>query len=698
MTTRRFAWAVWGLTLALAVAWPFLSEAAKLDGDVWAYALFGLGVIGYATVGALITSRQPGNRIGLLLAGIGLAVALAQAGGAYATLALDQGVDLPFPRAAAWMGQTALALMLVPIPLIFLLFPTGKVPGPRWRPLLWVLLAATAVVVLGVALLPGAMTTGFTDLDTAVNNPVGLPSSWKPLVDVATGLAGAAVVFGAFLCVLSLIVRFRRAEGDERQQIRWLLYVGAVAAAIPVVGLLASGIRDLAGVQVTEDDDPIGNIGFLLFFGAILLGIPAACGISILRYRLYDLDVVVKKTVVFGALALFISAVYLVAVFVFGSVVTDQASSTVSFAAGAAAAVAFQPLRALARRLADRIVYGGRATPYEVLSEFSDRLADTYSTDDVLPRMASLLGTSTGATEARVWLLLGGVLSPAAAWPQELTPASSLPMVGQELPEMPGDAYPVRHQGDVLGAFTLAMPSNDPMNPAKARLVDHLAAQAGLVLRNVRLLEELRASRRRIVEAQDERAKKLERDIHDGAQQQLIALTVKLRLTQGLVRKDVAKAEGMLADLQSETQGALEDLRDLARGIYPPLLADKGLGAALEAQARRAAVPTTVESDGIGRYPQEVESAVYFCTLEALNNVAKYAEASRAEISLTQLDGRLMFTVTDDGVGFDADTKAYGTGLQGMRDRLDAIAGKLAVESAPGHGTTITGAVPIRSA
>ena len=180
MTTRRFAWAVWGLTLALAVAWPFLSEAAKLDGDVWAYALFGLGVIGYATVGALITSRQPGNRIGLLLAGIGLAVALALAGGAYATLALDQGVDLPFPRAAAWMGQTSLALMLVPIPLIFLLFPTGKVPGPRWRPLLWVLLAATAVVVLGVALLPGAMTTGFTDLDTVVNNPVGLPSSWKP--------------------------------------------------------------------------------------------------------------------------------------------------------------------------------------------------------------------------------------------------------------------------------------------------------------------------------------------------------------------------------------------------------------------------------------------------------------------------------------------------------------------------------------
>ena len=699
MTARRVAWAIWGLTIVLVVAWPFLSEAANVsDNDAVAYPLFGLAVIGYATVGALITSRQPGNRIGLLLAGIGLAIALALVGDAYAKLALDQGVDLPFPRAAAWMGQTGLALILVPIPLIFLLFPTGEVPGPRWRPLLWVLLAAIAVVVLGVALLPGAMTTGFTDLDTAVNNPVGLPSSWKPLVDVAIGLAGTVAIFGAFLCVLSLVMRFRRAEGDERQQIRWLLYAGAVAAAIPVVGFLASGIRDLAGVRVTEDNDPIGNIAFILFFGAIMLGIPAACGISILRYRLYDLDVVVKKTVVFGALALFISAVYLVAVFVFGSVVTDQASSTVSFAAGAAAAVAFQPLRALARRLADRIVYGGRATPYEVLSEFSDRLADTYSTDDVLPRMASLLGTSTGATEARVWLLLGGVLSPAVAWPQDLPPASSLPMVGQELPDLPGDAYPVRHQGDVLGAFTLAMPSNDSMNPAKARLVDDLAAQAGLVLRNVRLLEELRASRRRIVEAQDERAKKLERNIHDGAQQQLIALTVKLRLTQGLVRKDVAKAEGMLADLQSETQGALEDLRDLARGIYPPLLADKGLGAALEAQARKAAVPTTVKSDGIGRYPQEVESAVYFCMLEALTNVAKYAEATHASVTLAHEDGRLEFTVIDDGKGFDASSTHYGTGLQGMADRLDAIGGQLTITSAPDAGATIIGTISIEAA
>jgi signal transduction histidine kinase len=238
------------------------------------------------------------------------------------------------------------------------------------------------------------------------------------------------------------------------------------------------------------------------------------------------------------------------------------------------------------------------------------------------------------------------------------------------------------------------MPASDPMNPAKEKLVRDLASQAVLVLRNVRLIEELRASRQRLVAAQDEERRKIERNIHDGAQQQLVALSVKLRLAQGLVAKDAVKAEAMLGDLQSETQGALEDLRDLARGIYPPLLADKGLAAALEAQARKAAVPTTVEADGIGRYPQDVESAVYFCTLEALNNIAKYAQATSAHVTLTRHDGALTFDVADDGRGFDPTATGYGTGMQGMADRLDAIGGTLEVRSEPGSGTRVAGSVP----
>jgi signal transduction histidine kinase len=232
------------------------------------------------------------------------------------------------------------------------------------------------------------------------------------------------------------------------------------------------------------------------------------------------------------------------------------------------------------------------------------------------------------------------------------------------------------------------------MNPTKEKLIRDMAAQAGLVLRNVRLIEDLRESRRRIVSAQDERARALERNIHDGAQQQLVALSVQLRLAENMVDRDPAKARALLADLQARTVETLEDLRDLARGIYPPLLADRGLPAALEAQARKSPVPVSVQPDGVGRYGPDVESAVYFCCLEALNNVAKYAEASTVEIRLRQDEDELRFEIVDDGRGFDAAARAGGTGLQGMADRLDAIGGTLAVRSAPDAGTTISGVVP----
>jgi signal transduction histidine kinase len=211
----------------------------------------------------------------------------------------------------------------------------------------------------------------------------------------------------------------------------------------------------------------------------------------------------------------------------------------------------------------------------------------------------------------------------------------------------------------------------------------------------VGLIEELRASRQRLVAAQDEERRRIERNLHDGVQQQLVALNVQLGLLGKTADRDPAKVPALAAHLQGRATEALEDLRDLARGIYPPLLADQGLAAALESQARKAAVPTSVATDGIGRYDQAIESAVYFCSLEALNNVAKYAGASRARIELTQLDDRLLFTVRDDGVGFDPNVTAYGTGLQGMADRLDAIGGSIAVDSQPGAGTVVTGTVPV---
>jgi signal transduction histidine kinase len=232
------------------------------------------------------------------------------------------------------------------------------------------------------------------------------------------------------------------------------------------------------------------------------------------------------------------------------------------------------------------------------------------------------------------------------------------------------------------------------MDPVKEKLVRDLAAQAGLVLRNVRLIEELRASRQRLVAAQDEERRRIERNIHDGAQQQLVALNVRLGLARRSVRANPDAAEAAIEALQADVTSTLGDLRDLARGIYPPLLADQGLAAALEAQAKKAALPVEVHASGLGRFAREVESTVYFCTLEALNNVAKYAGASSAGVRLTNGGGELRFEVCDDGRGFDVETTPRGSGLQGIADRLDAIGGRLEIRSAPGEGTTVIGSVP----
>jgi signal transduction histidine kinase len=320
-----------------------------------------------------------------------------------------------------------------------------------------------------------------------------------------------------------------------------------------------------------------------------------------------------------------------------------------------------------------------------VLADFGKQLAGTYAADDVVPRIARILHDGVGASRARVLLRVGDAFREVAAWPPDADPDGTDDL-----------SVEVSDRGDVLGALAVTMPANDPVDEGKTKLVADLAAQAGLVLRNVRLLEELKASQRRIVAAQDHERRRLERNIHDGAQQQLVALAVKARLASSLVDRDGAKAREMLDQIGVETQDALENLRDLARGIYPPLLADKGLVAALEAQARKAMLPVTIAPDGVGRYPQEVEAAVYFSILEALQNVAKYANAPNVSIALEYADDRLTFEVRDDGRGFDAEARAYGTGLQGIADRLTALDGSLEIRSAVGRGTAVIGSVPVR--
>jgi signal transduction histidine kinase len=613
----------------------------------------------------------------------------------YVTRSLSMPDRLPVTGFIAWITGWAPIAALAAIPAVFLLFPTGRVPTPRWRPLAWVIVLAASLTVVSFVLLPKDLANNYQDSSgQQLLNPTGV-EALDGIANLTALIGGLTLLGSAFLSVVALILRFRRAHGEERQQLRWLAYVAATAAAM----FIGSAATEFASQEFLHSTF-IDEFFFTTFVLSLALGIPVACTIAILKYRLYDLDIVIKKTVVFAVLAAFVTLVFVAVVVGIGTLVTGAGNSVVTFVATAIVAIAFQPLRTRARRFADRVVYGKRATPYEVLSEFSDRVATSYSTEEVLPRMAQILGEGLGARKSGVWLRVGSDVRLLATWPSvDGGVAETEPISAVEGGALPGSdrTFPVRHQGELLGALTVAMPPAEPITPSKEKLAGDLASQAGLVLRNVRLIEEVRASRQRLVAAQDEERRRIERNLHDGAQQQLVALAVKLGLARTVNQRDHERANQMLEVLQSDAQGALENLRDLARGIYPPLLADQGLAAAVSAQARKAPLPVEVESDGLGRYAQEAEAAVYFCCLEAMQNVAKYADATSVRVKLTVENGELTFEVSDDGRGFDPERTPTGAGLQNMADRLAALGGSLELRSQPGKGTTVSGRLPVRA-
>jgi signal transduction histidine kinase len=693
MRTRaaaRLAWAVLGVFCGLAAGGMFLVSLNRSVADIAENAVFAAIFLSMGVVGALVASRRPENPIGWILlagaAGVGLGFFSSEY--AYYSLVTKPG-SLPGAAWAAWASNWVWLLALSPVvTFLLLLFPDGHLPSRRWRPVAWV---SAAIIGMGIFVVPFLPEL---DAEVAVDNPVGI-EALRGVADVLFAIFFPIWIATILASAASLVARFRRARGEEREQIKWF----AFAAAITAVWFAVGAVLDFLNVDYS--DTVVATLGDMVAFGAL----PVAAGISILKYRLYDIDIVIRKTVVFGALAAFMTLVYVAIVVGIGALVAGTRSNAfLTIAAAAVIAVAFQPARERARHLANRLVYGKRATPYEMLSEFSGKMAGGIATEDLLPRTARIIGEGTGAARADVWLKVGREIRPSGCWPPDVPPLEAIAASDSDLPPIPGTdgTFAVRHQGELLGALTLSKPRGETLTPAEEKLLADLASQAGLVLRNVRLtaelqanLEELRASRQRIVTAQDEERRRLERNIHDGAQQHLVALSMKLGLARTLVPREPERAHAILEELQAEAQDAMENLRDLARGIYPPLLAEKGLATALEAQARKAALPVEIEADGIGRYPQEIEAAVYFCTLEALQNAAKYSQASRTLIQLAAGRGELTVTIRDDGRGFDPATTPLGAGLTNMSDRLAALGGALEVRSAPGEGTTVIGRIPV---
>jgi signal transduction histidine kinase len=676
-------------TIGLVVGAGFLALTTPASAPPEAHDLGRQGliavVVATGSIGAFLIWRAPRNRVAWILAAIGILLGFSGFVNYYLVQAHYGASSLPLWVPLTLLGQVAWPLTLLLLAIYLpLFFPDGRLLSTRWRGLAWAALAAALSEGATGLVDPGALNM----LGRSVRNPIGIPGV-TAVAGVVSAVAGMVFLVSLVGAIVSLVLRYRRGSSEERHQLKWFI-AGFVVLAL----LLGTSI-------VTHSNSLIIGIAIAVAGTAL----PLSIAVGVLKYRLYDIDVVVSRTLVYGSLAGFITAVYVSIVVGIGSLVGSggRPNLALSIVATAIVAVAFQPVRERLQKVANRLVYGKRATPYEVLSQFSERVAESYAADEVLPRMARVLADGTGAARADIWLRAGDMLRLAASWPKDSTPAEPAPVVDDSLPDMPEAerAFEVRHQGELLGALTVSKRQGESLTPVEEKLIDDLASQAGLVLKNVGLtaellqrLEDLRASRQRLVAAQDDERRRLERNLHDGAQQNLVALKVKLGLAEMLADKDAGKSRALLKELQADADEALETLRNLARGIYPPLLADRGLQAALESQARKATLPVTVEADGLDRYPQEIEAAVYFCCLEALQNVQKYADATSAVLKLDGSDGALTFDVTDNGKGFDAASVQRGAGLTNMTDRIDALGGSLEMSSTPGSGTRIFGSLP----
>ncbi|MGN6173648.1 MAG: sensor histidine kinase [Streptosporangiaceae bacterium] len=680
MTTGTARWLARGLLVLTVAALTVSAVFGVAAGDLTDAFAFAPLLLAFAAVGAIVASHRPANPIGWLFLAEGLGFAAGVATDTYATYATRRGVAAP-PSVdwAAWLGAILGELGFL-FALAVLLFPDGRLPSPRWRVVAWLIVAGEALLILMAATSSAALRAQSSAVRAS---PVRLIPDGvaEPVISVVQ----TAFIPLCLAAAAGLAVRYRRTTPDVRHQIKWVAYAGLLTAAALLICGLVFG-------------DPLGA---LLAVGPL---IPITAGIAIFKYRLYDIDAVISRTIVYGSLAAFITLVYVVIVagisslgpgFLHGG---SRPNLGLSILATAVVAVAFQPVRERVQRLANRLVFGKRATPYEALSEFAGRMGETYATEDALPRMARVLADGTGAARAAVWLKDGAELATRACWPADGTPPARAGFTGGEAPAITGTdrVALVYHQGEALGALSVAKRPGETLTPIEDKLMSDLAAQAGLLLHNIGLtqqlqarLTELRASRLRIVAAADDQRRRIERDIHDGAQQQLLAIAGKLALAESVAGQDGERERALVAQLKAETGGALETLRELARGIHPPLLADQGLIAAVTTQAGKAPVPVAVDADGVGRYPAEIENAIYFCCVEALQNATRHARGSAVRISLAGDQRQVMFTVTDDGPGFDPAAPTSGSGLRNMSDRLAALGGSCQVDSRPGRGTKV---------
>ncbi len=558
--------------------------------------------------------------------------------------------QLPGVEIALWIVSTWWALaLLIPTVFIPLVFPYGALPSRRWRPWAYAAGAIVAIPIIGTLFAAG------------LNYDV-------PLVDNPFGVPGAAALQYGFLAlpaayalgVAAIITRRRRATGDEREQMRWLVYAVSLLAA----GLVAS--------LFTGD---WGALPAVVTLGPFLL-VPVAIGAAILKYRLYDIDVIINRTLVYGGLSAAVLAGYGLFVVIGGALLPFSVEWRESVLAAGALALLAYPVREWLQSGVNRLMFGDRDAPYAAMSRLAHRIADTAASSAVLPAVAEAVAEGLRLPYAAIELPGG-------------TPVEHGILRGQP------QRIPLVHQGVEVGEMVLAPRTpRGQFSTADLRLLDDVARQVAMAAHAVRLAADLQRSRERLVLAREEERRRLRRDLHDGLGSALAGLTLYAGNARGALRDDPDAAQAWLGQLEDGIRAVVKDIRRLAYDLRPPALDELGLVGALGQHAEGMATPTRMTApDDLPPLPAAVEVAAYRIVAEAMLNVDRHADATRCDVRLAIGDA-LTVEICDDGRGLPARLQT-GVGLLSIKERAAELGGGCEIESAPGGGTLLRAVLPL---
>ncbi len=687
---RPLAWSIAALSVALVVIDLAINILAgvqshgqgRLAPDVLSSLYRSMTTITYILVGALVASRHPHNSIGWIFSTAGVLFGLTLLTSDYRMAGQSGEANLPGIEIAQWLSLWIwIPTTMLPLTFLLLLFPDGHLPSPRWRPIAWSAGLALGLYIIATALHPRPSVD-----PTPRDNPFGIPGA-ASLLERLSVVIWPLLVAGTFGALAALVVRFRRSRGVEREQVKWLAYAGVMAIL---------GISVMGAWSAFRPDDLVVYEWTLTAVWAGLSMIAIAAGIAILRHRLYDIDVIINRTLVYGALSAGVIGLYVLLVGALGALFQSSGNLIIALLATGLAAFLIQPLRARLQRSVNRLMYGERDDPYTVLSRLSQQLKTTLAPAAVLPTITQVVAQALKLPYVAIALKQGDEMVVAAeagdgrwemgdraAHPQSPTPNSQLPLV---------------YQTETVGQLLVAPRApGETFTPAERRLLEAIALQAGVAAHAVRLTADLQRSRERLITAREEERRRLRRDLHDGLGPQLASLTLTLAAARELLRHDVDAADRLLQELAGHTQAAIADIRRVVYDLRPPALDDLGLVLALREQAahyRQAGLQIMIDApDHLPALPAAVEVAAYRIVQEALTNVVRHAQARACTVCLT-LGDALIVTIRDDGVGLPPGGRA-GVGLTSMRERTAELGGTCQIESVPGQGARIHARLPL---